>query len=119
MKFHVPEDESDLERQYREQRQALLDWHHLFWTEHNKSFFTKKEEFVQKKLAEKQAEGKSETSQSVTPEELSVFYKKFLDENYKTHIQYNKEWYKKNIKLLWPALKANIYRLLNKRTGKR
>ncbi|XP_052273885.1 COA8 family protein CBG23705, mitochondrial-like isoform X1 [Dreissena polymorpha] len=113
MKLFIPPDESSLERDYRLKREVVQKWHHEFWTAHNKRFFTLKEKYIQEKLAEK-GEAADDINK-VTPEELSVFYKKFLDDNYPTHIQYNKDWYKKNISLLWPALKVNFYRLFARR----
>ncbi|XP_045166060.2 COA8 family protein CBG23705, mitochondrial-like [Mercenaria mercenaria] len=115
MEFYIPEGETDIEKKYREKRQSVLEWHHEFWTEHNKNFFTQKEEFTQQRLAEKQKLGVNEDSKSVSAEELSEFYKKFLDDNYKTHIKYNKEWYKKNVMLLWPAVKVNVIRMMSLR----
>ena len=57
-------------------------------------FFQQKKEFVKQKLAaKKQVAGKNEQEDKVetlSPEEMSEFYKKFLDDNYKHHVQYNK-----------------------------
>lgn len=39
MKFSIPPNETAVEREYRERREALQKWHHQFWTKHNKSFF--------------------------------------------------------------------------------
>lgn len=50
----------------------------------------KKEEFIQRKLEEKSCTEGSEGEESISAEELSVFYKQFLDENYETHAQYNR-----------------------------
>lgn len=35
----VPPNETAIEREYREKREALQKWHHQFWAKHNKSFF--------------------------------------------------------------------------------
>lgn len=40
VKFHKPQDETQLERNYREQRETVQQWHHEFWENHNKSFFS-------------------------------------------------------------------------------
>jgi len=50
-------------------------------------YFQLKEKFLAERLAEKAKAGEEE---KVSPEELSKFYKRFLDDNYKTHINYNK-----------------------------
>lgn len=119
-KFHQPQDETETERKYREQRTEALEFNHDFWYKHNKSFFTQKEEFVKARLAAKRVmagggEDHQVTQESLTPEEMSEFYKKFLDENYKQHLQYNKDWYRKNVSLLWPAAKVAVARFLKNR----
>ena len=48
-----------------------------------------KDQFIKKKMKEKDCETKDE-DKKITPEELSEFYKKFLDENYTLHKNYNK-----------------------------
>lgn len=63
-----------------------------------------KEEFWKKHTIE---EGKSNQS-----DKISVFYKDFLDRNWKTHYRYNIEWYKKNFYLSSLALRVNISRIL-------
>ncbi|WAR23874.1 COA8-like protein, partial [Mya arenaria] len=86
LKLHKAENETMAQREYREQQEVTRHWHHQFWEKHNKDFFAQKEVFTQQRLAEKAEKGHDE---KITPEELSEFYKKFLDENYKAHIQYN------------------------------
>ena len=58
------------------------------------SMFQQKEEFVRKRLAAKReqaGEGQHDNKhETLSPEEMSEFYKKFLDENYQQHVQYNK-----------------------------
>ena len=39
-KFYQPEDETDTERNYIEQRTEAIEFNHEFWYKHNKSFFT-------------------------------------------------------------------------------
>jgi len=41
---------------------------------------------------------------------MSVFYKTFLDKNWKVHIRYNAEWYRKNIGLVIFALQVKIFK---------
>lgn len=53
-----------------------------------------------------------ETANSNAADELSKFYKDFLDRNWKTHCRYNIDWYKKNIYLSSLALRVNVGRLL-------
>lgn len=42
---------------------------------------------------------------------MSVFYKAFLDKNWKAHLTYNIEWYKKNVTLLGLAIQVKIRKL--------
>lgn len=39
---------------------------------------------------------------------MSEFYKKFLDENWKLHVSYNLEWYKKNFEIIYLSLLTRI-----------
>lgn len=39
---------------------------------------------------------------------MSEFYKKFLDDNWKIHLKYNFEWYKRNFELLFLTLRVNL-----------
>lgn len=45
---------------------------------------------------------------------MSKFYKKFLDENWQSHVKYNLEWYKRNFTLLSVALQVSIEKLTQK-----
>ncbi|KAI7861867.1 hypothetical protein BDF14DRAFT_1737563 [Spinellus fusiger] len=54
----------------------------------------------------------------VTAEALSVFYKDFLDKSYQRQMEYNREWWKINVGLLYPGMKAALRRLGKPHTGK-
>ncbi|KAL0893526.1 hypothetical protein ABMA27_013722 [Loxostege sticticalis] len=108
--FREPPNETALEKQYRELRTEVQSWNHKFWTQHNSRFFQEREEYLKKNLPE----GK----QNLTADEMSVFYKAFLDKNWKAHIAYNKEWYKKNITLLGLALQIKIRKLFRLKDSK-
>ncbi|KAB7498541.1 Apoptogenic protein 1, mitochondrial [Armadillidium nasatum] len=97
--FYCHDRETRLETLYRQNREETQDWNITFWSHHNE-----KASFVKKKLQEKYANNYSSSEpKSLTAEEMSVFYKSFLDENLRTHSQYNKEWYKRNFKNLYLA----------------
>lgn len=49
-----------------------------------------KEEFSARKLKEKSEGGDQNEPPTLSAEEMSQFYKKFLDDNYKAHVQFNK-----------------------------
>lgn len=65
--------------------------------------FQEREAYLKKNLPE----GKT----NLTADEMSVFYKAFLDKNWKTHLSYNKEWYMKNITLLALAIQIKIKKI--------
>ncbi|RVE54950.1 hypothetical protein evm_000317 [Chilo suppressalis] len=81
--FKEPANETSLEKAYREMRTEVQKWHHNFWTQHNSRFFQEREEYLRKNLPI----GK----ENLSADEMSVFYKSFLDRNWKSHIAYNKE----------------------------
>jgi len=39
IRFHVPPDETALEKEYRLLRVDTQNWHHEFWSKHNRNFF--------------------------------------------------------------------------------
>ncbi|WKY10436.1 hypothetical protein Q1695_002641 [Nippostrongylus brasiliensis] len=98
------DNETELERQYRIAREELNRWSSSFWEKHNTLFDTKKAEFVEKRKKEL---GRIE---QVSANDLSRFYKEFLDSRHVSLMDYNKEWYRRNIALCWPALKVNVLR---------
>ncbi|KAK7148904.1 hypothetical protein R3I93_013048 [Phoxinus phoxinus] len=51
--YHIPENETPLERKLRHLRQETEDWNHEFWTNQNFSFSKEKEEYVQLQLTSK------------------------------------------------------------------
>ncbi|KAK7490173.1 hypothetical protein BaRGS_00018518 [Batillaria attramentaria] len=101
IKFQVHREETHAERMFRQKQAETIQWNQDFWHKHNSKFFKEKEEFVNNL---KEIKG----VKTVSPEELSQFYRSFLNENRKAHLQYNKEWYKRNISLLWPALQVAV-----------
>ena len=42
---------------------------------------------------------------------MSTFYKDYLNNRFAEHQEYNKEWTRKNFRLLKPALKLALYRM--------
>jgi hypothetical protein len=54
----------------------------LFWKEHNNEYFQRKELYVKTKLADKECKENEDAPSTLTPSEMSVFYRKFLNENY-------------------------------------
>ncbi|VDK21912.1 unnamed protein product [Anisakis simplex] len=100
---HAP-NETPTERLYRHEREALNQWNSSFWTEHNVLYEKRKADFIAKK--------KNEIGQleHINANDLSQFYREFLNERKVALRTYNKIWYKRNLALIWPALKVNLIR---------
>lgn len=92
VKFAIPENESKLQKKLRLHRQELQEWNESFWSKHNKRFANEKAAFEKFKLKTKNSE-----NQTISADEMSVFYKQFLDDNWKAHMKYLFTWYRKNI----------------------
>uniref|UniRef100_A0A8B9N9C9 Cytochrome c oxidase assembly factor 8 n=1 Tax=Accipiter nisus TaxID=211598 RepID=A0A8B9N9C9_9AVES len=96
--FYVPPEESPLERRLREARQEAQACDQRFWARHNRTFRQEKEEFIYSRLKAKGVEMRDETGQKATlnVEEMADFYKDFLSKNFRKHMEYNRDWYKRN-----------------------
>jgi hypothetical protein len=94
--------ETDLQRELREMQNATQLWNQEFWATHNTNFNRKRQEYIDKH----QVPG--EETRQLSADEMSEFYKSFLDSNWKTHLKYNAEWYKKNFALLFLALRVGL-----------
>ncbi|KAM6961255.1 cytochrome c oxidase assembly factor 8 [Aplochiton taeniatus] len=96
--YHIPENESALEKRLRCLRQDTDDWNHKFWTKQNVTFNKEKDDFILAQLKSKGLSERDKTGRKInlTSEEMAVFYKQFLDANRRRHSDYNKEWYRRN-----------------------
>ncbi|VDM82200.1 unnamed protein product [Strongylus vulgaris] len=116
IKLRRVDNETKLEREYREAREELnrcnavkfmgMGWSSSFWAKHNSLFDLKKAEFIEKKKKE------LGPLERMSANDLSVFYKKFLDSEHRNLVAYNKEWYYRNLALCWPALRVNMVRFM-------
>ncbi|XP_039528106.1 cytochrome c oxidase assembly factor 8 isoform X5 [Pimephales promelas] len=119
--YHIPENETPLERELRHLRQETEDWNHEFWTNQNLSFSKEKEEYIQlqltaKGLSERDDDGRKRTLSS---EEMAVFYKHFLDKNIKRHSSYNREWYRRNFTITLLMARVALHNTWRTLTGRR
>jgi len=112
IKCYIPPDETPTEKVFRLNRMEVVEWNQKFWSTHNLKFSKEKELFV-KEMKEK----KSLKKKTLSAEEMSIFYRNFLNENRQSHLEYNREWYKKNLGLVWPAFKVSFIRLRRRLTG--
>jgi hypothetical protein len=65
--------ETVLEREVRLKQEALQQWNHKYWEDHNKRFF----------------EGRDAFSKEKKNEDLTVYYTQFLENNYQKHVNYS------------------------------
>lgn len=100
---HIPERETKLQEMLRVERNEVAAWNQKFWTNHNKRFYEEKEEFI--------AANKTVDCDTLSADRMSVFYKSFLDKNYKMHVYYNISWYIKNFGLLFLAARVNLEKM--------
>lgn len=101
----APEAESELARRYRELREDTWTWSHNFWKEHNEQFVKQKREFAKSTKSE----------DDVDATEMSVFYKEFLDARWSAHLNYNKEWQKRNFAIMWLSFRLNLENLTKRK----
>jgi len=95
--------ETYLEKRYKELRRETQQWNQIFWSKHNTSFIKERKRF--------QEMSKAQRKTALTTDDMSVFYKQFLDKNWQSHFNYNIAWYRRNIKILFFGLAAKISRL--------
>jgi len=72
--------------------------------------YQESKEFQKEKLQSCQDEEKK----TLNAEEMSEFYKAYLDKNWRQHVWYNFEWYCKNGYLLFLAWKVQMSKFRNK-----
>ncbi|XP_002730791.1 COA8 family protein Y39B6A.34, mitochondrial-like [Saccoglossus kowalevskii] len=111
VKYGIPENESKVKKEYRLMREETDKFNHLFWTEHNAAFIKAKEIFIESKLdgSGDKLVDEDGTKHVLTAEEMAEFYRDFLNCRHQELKDYNREWYKRNLQMLWPAIKANIH----------
>lgn len=113
LKFHIPAHENPRQKAYRLKRQDTQDWCNKFWTAHNRRFAAQKKEFLV------EYRRKKENDQAPSASEIAEFYKQFLDRNQEAHMLFNREWYRRQIGLVWPALLMVIERIFMKTEGQK
>ncbi|RUP45250.1 hypothetical protein BC936DRAFT_148425 [Jimgerdemannia flammicorona] len=99
VKYFIPENESQEEREWRLMRERVDKFNSDFWTENNAKFIREKAAFEDEVTSR---------GEQVTPETLSVFYKDFLDKAYPRQMAYNRQWWRDNLAMLYPGLKASV-----------
>uniref|UniRef100_UPI00398F3D1C cytochrome c oxidase assembly factor 8 isoform X2 n=1 Tax=Pristiophorus japonicus TaxID=55135 RepID=UPI00398F3D1C len=116
-RFYMPKNEPKLEQQLRKLRMDTQSWNQKFWSDQNITFNKEKEQFILSCLKAKGIGLRDEDGRKnvLSAEEMAEFYKEFLDANYKKHVNYNKEWYRRNFTITWlmgRAVLQNAWRKL-------
>ncbi|KAL1933759.1 hypothetical protein VTP01DRAFT_7849 [Rhizomucor pusillus] len=107
VRYYIPPDETEAEKEWRLMQQRVDEFNQDFWTRNNSMFLQAKAEYE---------EQLKQRGKQVTPEALSIFYKDFLDAAYERHMEYNRQWWKLNIGMLYPGFKATMRSLFQSRT---
>lgn len=71
-----------------------------------KIYFQERRQYINLEQEKDQAE------RQLTADEMSEFYKQFLDKNWKLHLDYNVQWYKINFTLLYLSLRVCIEKII-------
>ena len=77
------------------------------------SFFQERDEYTKKVLQERYP--KDDTKTSLNADEMSEFYKEFLDRNWSSHIQYNLEWQKRNFTIIFLSILVGIQNIVKRK----
>ena len=109
-KFAVPAEETELQRRLRELRQETQNFNQEWWTKHNTEFKDGREEFIKDILSTKYASEPDKTTLSA--DEMSTFYRDFMNKNWSSHLEYNKEWQRRNWNIIWLMFRVKVESLL-------
>ncbi|XP_057654499.1 COA8 family protein CG14806, mitochondrial isoform X2 [Diorhabda carinulata] len=93
--------ETPLQTKLREMQNDTQNWNQHFWSNHNRKFVKEKQDFIDDLI-------NKDKDKQITADEMSGFYKKFLNDNWKTHVRYNKEWYIRNLTILMYSLGVTL-----------
>jgi len=91
--------------EYYRAQEELWAWNHEFWLQNNIKYELKKQECL---------EDIKNNNEMNEQEQLTMFYKRYLDEQRQSFERYHIIWCKKNIYLLILAAKAIFYKCLRR-----
>jgi hypothetical protein len=94
---YIPKNETKAQEKLRVKRLETENFITGFWKNHNQQFFTERSEFIAKR-----------DNKELSADEMSEFYKSFLDKKWESHFYFNIIWYMKNFELLYLAFIVNI-----------
>jgi len=108
IRLHIPPEESNVERRFRAQREAVARWNQDFWAHHNRAYNEEQKAFIARLIRDKQVA----SADKIDADKMSDFYKSFLDDRRKELFEYNWRWYAKNFGLIFPAFQVCIIRMV-------
>ncbi|CAF0780447.1 unnamed protein product [Brachionus calyciflorus] len=116
VKSFIPENESIIEKEYRLLKDKIFEFNQQYWTQQNLKFIQSRKKYIENYRIEQKLNNRNNDIDVQDPDtnQMNEFYKKFLNENYHNHYEYNRQWFKYNISLLWPATRVFLYRLRRK-----
>ena len=106
VKFAVSSEETELQGKLRTLRQETQKFNHEWWTKHNTDFKVGREEFIKDILKTKYPNEQDKTTLSA--DEMSIFYRDFMNKHWKSHLDYNKEWQRRNWTIIWFMFKVKL-----------
>ena len=109
VKFAVSSEETELQARLRSLRQETQKFNQDWWTKHNTDFREGREEFIKDILETKYPNEPDKTTLSA--DEMSIFYGDFMNKHWRSHLDYNKEWQKRNWTIIWLMFRVNLQSL--------
>lgn len=99
------QDETRDERAYRLHYEELQKWNNHYWAENNELFNKSKADYIKRNF------GNIDEQEALSHDQLSDFYRDFLEENRDRHVEYNRIWYGNHLSLLSNSINAKLSRL--------
>uniref|UniRef100_A0A915JX03 Uncharacterized protein n=1 Tax=Romanomermis culicivorax TaxID=13658 RepID=A0A915JX03_ROMCU len=87
-KLPMKNEYSKFERQFREKNEALAKFNHEFWSEHNQRYDLERIRFLEQRTINVKNIDMNQV-ENFDDKILAEFYKKFLDDNWQRHWDYN------------------------------
>ncbi|XP_066282621.1 cytochrome c oxidase assembly factor 8-like [Branchiostoma lanceolatum] len=115
IKFRVPPGESAAEERLRQLRAETQKWNQAFWSDHNQQFNKEKADFIRTWLEKEDFNSvRTDGSKRMPPaEDMSEFYRTFLTEHQPSQLQYQREWYKRNLYIIYLSFRVKMSRLVS------
>ena len=84
------------------------DW----WVKHNTEFKRERADFIKNILETKYPSQTDKTTLSA--DEMSIFYREFMNKQRKNHLEYNKEWQKRNWTIIGLMARVKVQNLITR-----